>query len=139
MDRIDSELGCEDCVKWNECSRLNKCLLHNQNLGENMTDNEKQLVAALRDCIAAMKKSKNVGCTDHLDCCDDAGAFWYDAIENGLQLIENIEDKKKIAYEPPSELQQLQETVANHDLDIEMMKQEIKRLCNGMSKLSVIF
>jgi len=31
--------------------------------------------------VAAMKRSVDVGCTDHLDCAPDGGQFWYDAIK----------------------------------------------------------
>ena len=33
------------------------------------------------DLVAAMKRSVDVGCTDHLDCAPDGGQFWYDAIK----------------------------------------------------------
>lgn len=39
--------------------------------------------AALAACIAAMKKSVDVGCTEHLDADDDHGTWWYAAIEAG--------------------------------------------------------
>ena len=56
-----------------------------------MVATKKKLRQALQGCINAMKKSKEVGCTDHLDCCDDAGAFWYDAIENAKTLLQEQE------------------------------------------------
>jgi hypothetical protein len=37
--------------------------------------------------IAAMKKSEADECTDHLDCTDDAGAFWYDAIKEAKAFL----------------------------------------------------
>lgn len=36
--------------------------------------------ARIKELHAAMKYSVEIGCTDHLDCCTDAGAFWYDAL-----------------------------------------------------------
>lgn len=42
---------------------------------------------ALQSCVAAMQKSRDEGCTDHLDCCDDGGQFWYDAIENAEKAL----------------------------------------------------
>jgi hypothetical protein len=100
-----------------------------------MTDNEKKLTAALKACANAMRKSREVGCTDHLDCCDDAGAFWHDALETADNLT-----KQAVQEEPPqSELQELKEVVDGHDIDIETMKREIKRLFHGMSLLPVVF
>lgn len=48
-----------------------------------------QLLTALKACVAAMRKSRDVGCTDHLDCCDDGGQFWWDALETADKLISN--------------------------------------------------
>jgi len=45
-----------------------------------------ELKAALKECAAAMRKSVEEGCTDHLDCCDDAGQFWHDAVANAERL-----------------------------------------------------
>lgn len=45
------------------------------------------LEKALRACVAAMKQSIEVGCTDHLDCCDDGGAFWHNAFEEAEELL----------------------------------------------------
>ena len=45
------------------------------------------LEKALRACVAAMKKSQSVGCTEHLDCCEDGGDFWHHAVEEALQLL----------------------------------------------------
>ena len=39
----------------------------------------KQIIEAL---VAAMKKSVDEGSTDHLDCHEDGGEFWYTALEN---------------------------------------------------------
>ena len=41
----------------------------------------KELKRMLANCAYAMRKSVEYGCTDHLDCCDDGGAFWYSALE----------------------------------------------------------
>lgn len=43
--------------------------------------------AALRDCVTAMKRSSEEGTTDHLDCCEDGGAFWHGAIEKAEALL----------------------------------------------------
>lgn len=43
--------------------------------------------SALRDCITAMKRSSEEGTTDHFDCCEDGGAFWYGAIEKAEALL----------------------------------------------------
>lgn len=48
---------------------------------------EEALRRALRDCLDAMKKSQDEGCTDHLDCADDGGSFWYDAIAQAEGLL----------------------------------------------------
>jgi hypothetical protein len=47
----------------------------------------KELEEALLATVAAMKESQEVGCTEHLDCASDGGAFWYDAIENAEKLL----------------------------------------------------
>jgi hypothetical protein len=39
-----------------------------------------KLVEALEACKAAMYKSEDCGCTDHLDATADAGKFWTDAL-----------------------------------------------------------
>jgi hypothetical protein len=54
-----------------------------------MSDKERiaELEKALKATVDAMKESIEVGCTDHLDCCTDGGAFWYDAIENAETLL----------------------------------------------------
>lgn len=43
----------------------------------------------IQQLVTAMKKAKDVGCVDHLDCCDDVGAFWYDALEAGEKALSN--------------------------------------------------
>lgn len=48
---------------------------------------EEQLEEAIADLVAAMKKSVREGSTDHLDCHNDGGAFWYDAIDNAEKLL----------------------------------------------------
>lgn len=40
----------------------------------------REIIAQLVD---AMNRSAEEGCTDHLDCCDDAGEFWYTALHAG--------------------------------------------------------
>lgn len=42
--------------------------------------NDKETIKKLLD---AMKVSEDIGCTRYLDCCDDGGAFWYDALLAG--------------------------------------------------------
>lgn len=44
----------------------------------------KQIIKELLD---AMHESEKCGCTDHLDCCDDGGAFWYDAIKRAKEAL----------------------------------------------------
>lgn len=39
------------------------------------------LRALVKRLAAAMRYSEDVGCTDHLDACEDAGEFWYRAID----------------------------------------------------------
>jgi len=48
---------------------------------------EEQLEEVVSKLVAAMKKSVDEGSTDHLDCHDDGGAFWYDAIDEAKALI----------------------------------------------------
>lgn len=43
----------------------------------------RKLVGALEACVEGMRKSQVVGCTDHLDCWDGAGFYWYGAIKRG--------------------------------------------------------
>jgi len=31
--------------------------------------------------VDAMRKSTEIGATDHLDCSDDCGVFWYNALQ----------------------------------------------------------
>ena len=50
-------------------------------------DREEQLEECIRTLLAAMKEAHDVGCVDHLDCADDGGAFWYDAIEEAKALL----------------------------------------------------
>src|SRR6185312_3747489 len=47
-----------------------------------MANSTEMEIELLKACVAAMKKAHEVGCVDHLDCCADAGAFWYEALEN---------------------------------------------------------
>lgn len=54
---------------------------------EARTAEEEALRRALRACVDAMRRSQDEGCTDHLDCADDAGAFWYGAIEQAEGLL----------------------------------------------------
>lgn len=54
-----------------------------------MTNREQELEAVVERLIAAMKDSIDYGCTDHLDCCEDAGAFWYDAIDEAQALLDS--------------------------------------------------
>jgi len=48
---------------------------------------EQELEAMVERLVAAMKEAHNVGCVDHLDCCDDGGEFWYGAIEDAKALL----------------------------------------------------
>lgn len=52
--------------------------------------NDKELAIALRVCVDAMKRSVDIGCTDHLDSCRDAGAFWHDAIAAGEAALSRV-------------------------------------------------
>lgn len=45
------------------------------------------LEAALNKLVNAMDASIHLGCTDHLDCTDDGGAFWYDSVEEARKLL----------------------------------------------------
>ena len=49
--------------------------------------NQQELERLVEQLVGAMKKSVKVGCTDHLDCCDDAGEFWYNAISDAEDLL----------------------------------------------------
>jgi hypothetical protein len=59
--------------------------------GVETTVAEETLRQALRRCVTAMCKSQDVGCTDHLDCADDGGAFWYDALESADRALKQGE------------------------------------------------
>jgi len=48
---------------------------------------EEELRKALQACVDAMKKSVHDGSTDHLDCHDDGGQFWYEAVKNAEALL----------------------------------------------------
>ena len=48
---------------------------------------EQELMQAVTDLLAAMKKAVDIGCVDHLDCADDGGAFWYDAMEQEKEVL----------------------------------------------------
>lgn len=50
-------------------------------------DREERLEEAIAELVAAMKKSVREGSTDHLDCHDDGGEFWYNAIDNAEKLL----------------------------------------------------
>ena len=45
------------------------------------------LEAALNKLVNAMDASIHMGCTDHLDCANDGGAFWYDSVEEARKLL----------------------------------------------------
>ena len=48
---------------------------------------EEELEAMVRRLVAAMKKSVDQGSTDHLDCHEDGGEFWYGAIADAKELL----------------------------------------------------
>jgi hypothetical protein len=48
---------------------------------------EQQLRDALAALIRAMDQSVTVGCTDHLDCWDDAGEIWHRPLADAKELI----------------------------------------------------
>lgn len=50
------------------------------------------LKRALKDCIEAMKRAQDEGVVDHLDCCDDGGQFWYDALQNAESMMRRPEN-----------------------------------------------
>jgi hypothetical protein len=52
-----------------------------------VTERIEELEKALKACVDAMDKSLRDGSTDHLDCADDGGAFWYDAAEKARQML----------------------------------------------------
>lgn len=49
-----------------------------------ISDDAKDII---RELLEAMKEAERVGCVDHLDCCDDGGAFWYDAVERAEEAL----------------------------------------------------
>jgi hypothetical protein len=49
-------------------------------------ENER-LRKALTAAVSAMRKSVTCGATDHLDCCEDAGDFWYSALDKADQAL----------------------------------------------------
>ena len=46
--------------------------------------NLRHLVRRLRD---AMRKSEDVGCTDHLDCWPEAGEVWYAPLDEATKVL----------------------------------------------------
>lgn len=46
----------------------------------------RELAAAIESLIEGMEKSRDRGCTDHLDCWDGAEVFWYGAIDRGKRV-----------------------------------------------------
>lgn len=42
---------------------------------------------AIQELVGAMKASVQMGSTDHLDCAEDGGAFWYNAIARSEALL----------------------------------------------------
>jgi chromosome segregation ATPase len=42
---------------------------------------------ALSATSKAMRRSIDDGCTDHLDCCDDGGEFWYVSAEKAEAIL----------------------------------------------------
>ena len=42
---------------------------------------------ALHAALVAMQRGLDEGCVDHLDCCEDGGAFWYVAVEGARAVL----------------------------------------------------
>lgn len=53
---------------------------------------EQKLENAVRSLLAAIKEAQDAGCIDHLDCCDDGGDFWYNAIEAANESLGEPEE-----------------------------------------------
>lgn len=45
------------------------------------------LVAACKQLTEAMRHAVEVGCVDHLECCEDLGAFWDAALTAGKAAL----------------------------------------------------
>lgn len=51
---------------------------------QEIAEKQREVIAEL---VAAMNKSVDMGCTDHLDACDDVGAFWHDALSRATEVL----------------------------------------------------
>ena len=57
-----------------------------------MYTQEEQIIdlrRALKKCYNAMVKSEKIGCTDRLDCAEDNGDFWNNALADAQELLED--------------------------------------------------
>jgi hypothetical protein len=48
---------------------------------------EDQLEAVVKQLADAMKEAMHVGCVDHLDCAEDGGDFWYNALDRASEIL----------------------------------------------------
>lgn len=46
-----------------------------------------EALGVIEEMREAMLKSVDIGCTDHLDCCDDGGDFWYRSITTAERFM----------------------------------------------------
>lgn len=52
-----------------------------------LLEERERLRDALVACDCAMGRSVKVGATDHLDCCEDGGEFWYGARRKASSIL----------------------------------------------------
>ena len=48
---------------------------------------EEQLEEALQDLLDAVTDAKEAGCIDHLDCMNDGGEAFHDAMQRARDLV----------------------------------------------------
>ncbi len=46
-----------------------------------------EVLDALKECVSAMRNAIDAGCVEHLDACDDGGAFWNAALERARKVL----------------------------------------------------
>jgi hypothetical protein len=54
------------------------------------------LRSAVIRLVKAMRKAEEIGCMDNIDCCDDAGDFWYSALSNAKAVLVATEPKVEL-------------------------------------------
>jgi hypothetical protein len=53
-----------------------------------VADERGELIELIASLVAAMEASSEVGCTDHLDCWDEAEEVWHAPLRRAKELLE---------------------------------------------------